>query len=207
VIGARRDQADISLGAGKTEGDHKTQQPLKIIIVGAGIAGLALAGLLGHSGHDVIVLEAAPKIAEVGAGITCSPNLTRLLSRWGLDNRLEKKVDSLTHVNLRRWEGGQFLGASPLMPRAQIRHGAPQYVIHRADLHKALMDEAESVAEIRVNSVVVSVDFDKPSVTLLDGTVLEADLIVGADGWFMTLYFEKNAENIRNEIPLSKANL
>jgi salicylate hydroxylase len=172
----------MSLGAGKTEGHHKTQQPLKIIIVGAGIAGLALAGLVGRSGHEVIVLEAAPKIAEVGAGITCAPNLSRLLSRWGLDSRLKKHVDSLTHVNLRRWEGGQFLGAAPLMPQAQVRHGAPQYVIHRAELHKALMEEAENVAEIRVNSMVVSVDFDKPSVTLLDGTIHEADLIVGADG-------------------------
>lgn len=150
--------------------------------MGAGIAGLALAGLLGRAGHEVVVLEAAPKIAEVGAGITCSPNLTRLLSRWGLDDRIQKHTDYLSHVNLRRWEGGELLGAAPLMPEVQKKHGAPQYVIHRADLHKALMDEAQTVAEVRVNSMVMAIDFEKPSVTLMDNTVLEADLIVGADG-------------------------
>lgn len=159
--------------------------------MGAGIAGLALAGLLGRSGHKVVVLEAAPKIAEVGAGITCAPNLTRLLSRWGLDGRIRKHTDTLGHINLRRWEGGQLLGASPLMPEVERNHGAPQYVIHRAELHRALMDEAQTVAEIRVNSMVVSIEFQKPSVTLMDGTVLEADLVVGADGRRNIHSFEK----------------
>ncbi|KAH7310133.1 putative salicylate hydroxylase [Rhexocercosporidium sp. MPI-PUGE-AT-0058] len=158
------------------------QTLLNIIIVGAGIAGLALAGIMGSSGHTVTVLEAAPAIGEVGAGIYCSPNLTRLLSRWGLDSYIRKYTDSLTHIKLRRWEHGEFLGAAPLMPEVEKIHGAPQYVIHRADLHRALMANAETVAEVRVNSMVTDVDFEKPCVTLSDGRVLEADLVVGADG-------------------------
>lgn len=153
-----------------------------MIIVGAGITGLALAGLLGRSGHQVVVLEAAPKIAEVGAGISCSPNQTRLLNRWGLDPRLRKHTDTMTKVHLRRWEAGELLGAAPLMPEVEARHGAPQYVIHRAELHGALMEDAQEVAEIRVNSMVVAIDFQKPTVTLQTGEVLEADLVVGADG-------------------------
>lgn len=155
---------------------------LDVIIVGAGIAGLALAGLLGRSGHKVVILEAAPAIAEVGAGITCAPNQTRLLSRWGLDARLRKHTDSLTGIKLRRWKHGELLGSAPMMPLVEKKHGAPSYVIHRAELHGALMDEAETVAEVRVNSMVVAIDFEKPSVTLQDGSVLEADLIIGADG-------------------------
>ncbi|EXJ70950.1 uncharacterized protein A1O5_05942 [Cladophialophora psammophila CBS 110553] len=160
----------------------KANHHLNIIIVGAGIAGLALAGILGHSGHKVIVLEAAPMIAEVGAGINCSPNLTRLLARWGLDKRVLKHTNSLTRIDLRRWKDGEFLGAATLMPEIERRHGAPQYAIHRADLHGALMEEAELVAEVRINSTVASIDFDKPSVTLSDGSMLEADTVVGADG-------------------------
>ncbi|OAG45498.1 hypothetical protein AYO21_00134 [Fonsecaea monophora] len=160
----------------------KANHPLSVIIVGAGVAGLALAGILGHSGHKVIVLEAAPVIAEVGAGINCSPNLTRLLSRWGLDKRVRQHTNSLTRIDLRRWKDGEFLGAATLMPEIERRHGAPQYAIHRADLHEALMGEAEAVAEVRINSMVTSLDFDKPSVTLSDGSVLEADVVIGADG-------------------------
>lgn len=160
----------------------QAQMPLNVIIVGAGIAGLALASIMGDSGHRVLVLEAAPEIAEVGAGIYCSPNLTRLLSRWGLDDYIRKHTNSLTQINLRRWEHGELLGSAPLMPEVEKLHGAPQYVIHRADLHKALMAKAETVAKIRVNSMVTDIDFDKPSVVLSNGEVLAADVVIGADG-------------------------
>ncbi len=158
------------------------KSPLNVMIVGAGVAGLALAGVLGHSGHKVTVLEAAPKISEVGAGINCSPNLTRLLGRWGLDKRVRKHTNALCRIDLRRWQDGDFLGAATLMPEIENRHGAPQYAVHRADLQYALLEEAETVAEVRINSIVVDVDFDKPSVTLHDGTVLDADVVIGADG-------------------------
>ena len=68
------------------------------------------------------------------------------------------------------------------MPEIEHRHGAPQYVIHRADLHKALWEEASTVANIRVNSMVLQIDFERPCVTLQDGTIIDADVIIGADG-------------------------
>lgn len=68
------------------------------------------------------------------------------------------------------------------MPEVERKYGAPQYVVHRADVHTAMMEQTERVAEVRVASMVVSIDFDKPSVTLANGATLEADLIVGADG-------------------------
>jgi salicylate hydroxylase len=178
----RRSQYSRDISSDAFLGHQRAQKPLKIIIVGAGLAGLALAARLGESSHQVIVLEAAPQIAEVGAGLTCAPNLTRLLSKWGLDGRLRKDTDALQYVSLRRWEGGEILGSSPLMPEVERKYGAPQYVVHRADIHTAMMEQAQKVADIRVNSMVLSVDFDKPSVTLVDGTSLEADVVVGADG-------------------------
>ncbi|KAJ9615426.1 hypothetical protein H2200_001501 [Cladophialophora chaetospira] len=155
---------------------------LNVIIVGAGIAGVALAGLLGHSGHNVTVLETAPAIAEVGAGLACAPNVSRLINHWGLNDRILKNATALKATNIVRWENGELLCSAPLMPAVQQRYGAPQYVIHRADLFGSLLEWAQAVAELRVNSTVVSVDFDIPSITLSDGTVLEADVIVGADG-------------------------
>lgn len=155
---------------------------MNIIIVGAGIGGLALASLLGRSGHRVTILEAAHEIAEVGAGLTCSPNLTRLLKRWGFEGRIREHADLLTRIDLRRWEEGLLLGSAPLSPLVEQNHGSPQYVLHRADIHSVLLEAAKEVAQLRVNAMVTSIDFQAPSVSLSDGTTIEADLVVGADG-------------------------
>lgn len=110
--------------------------------------------------------------------------MTRLLARWGHDRRLLRDTDGLSRINMRRWEGGEKLGAASLMPEVEQRHGAPQYVVHRADLHKALMDAAAEVAELRVNCTVQEIDFEKPAVTLQNGSVISADIVVGADGMY-----------------------
>lgn len=68
------------------------------------------------------------------------------------------------------------------MPEVEQRHGAPQYVIHRADLHTAFMDYALEVAEIRTNSIVVDINFEKTTVTLQGGSTISGDIVVGADG-------------------------
>src|ERR1700742_784707 len=88
-------RGDARPGADGNDAYQFAKHHLNIIIVGAGIAGLTLAAILGHCGHKVIVLEAAPVIAEVGAGIYCSPNLTRVLNRWGFDRRIRQHANGL----------------------------------------------------------------------------------------------------------------
>lgn len=56
-------------------------------------------------------------------------------------------------------------------------------MVRRDDLIQAVYDIAvDAGAKILFERYVVEVDENKPSVTLSDGTVMEADLIVGADG-------------------------
>jgi salicylate hydroxylase len=56
-------------------------------------------------------------------------------------------------------------------------------VIHRADYHKALMDEAQRLgAEIVLNAKVSDIDLDGGVVSVGDGTVYTSDVVVGADG-------------------------
>lgn len=59
-----------------------------------------------------------------------------------------------------------------------------QVVIHRADLHNALIDQALALSnvELRVNSTVTDVQFDQAAVTLADGTVVKGDVVIAADG-------------------------
>ena len=62
-------------------------------------------------------------------------------------------------------------------------------MIHRADYHGVLLDEATRLgAQLRLNAKVVDIDINtagKPSVVLESGDLVVADVIVGADGTFL----------------------
>jgi salicylate hydroxylase len=81
---------------------------LNIVVVGCGLGGLAAAYCLGSAGHNVTVLEAASAIGEVGAGIQVGPNLTRLLIRWGLSEKLKEVSVVPEAITFRRCESGPF---------------------------------------------------------------------------------------------------
>ncbi|KAJ5399680.1 Monooxygenase FAD-binding [Penicillium sp. CMV-2018d] len=153
--------------------------PLKVIVVGAGIGGMAAALTLGLRGHHVIVLEAAPKLMEVGAGIQVSPNMLRLFDRWGVSDLVHAQDVALEHIHVRRWDDGKLLGTMPVN-----KTFGQQVVIHRADLHNAIIDRALALpnVELRENSPVTDVQFSPASVSLANGEIICGDVVIGADG-------------------------
>ncbi|EED23091.1 salicylate hydroxylase, putative [Talaromyces stipitatus ATCC 10500] len=156
---------------------EQAKVPLNAIVVGGGIGGIATALSLGRRGHNVVILESAPKLMEVGAGIQVSPNMGRLLDRWGVAYR--EKATLLQQIDIRRWQDGSLLACIPCNPA----HG-DQLTIHRADLHNALIEKALSLPNVQllVNSHVVDVNFDKTEVILADGRVISGDVVLAADG-------------------------
>src|SRR5688572_10810633 len=56
-------------------------QKLTILVAGAGIGGLCFAAAASRRGHRVRVLERAPELGPVGAGITVQPNAMAALAR------------------------------------------------------------------------------------------------------------------------------
>ncbi|KAJ6095659.1 Monooxygenase FAD-binding [Penicillium sp. IBT 16267x] len=169
--------------------------PLDVIVVGAGIGGMAAALTLGLRGHRVVILEGAPKLMEVGAGIQVSPNMLRLFDRWGVSDLIHAQDVALEHIHVRRWEDGSLLGTMPVN-----KTFGQQVVIHRADLHNALIEKALELknVELRVNSVVTSVEFSPASVTLANGTVVRGDVVIGADGIKSTV-----RNHLLNDTPLT----
>ncbi|KAJ5673977.1 hypothetical protein N7462_009416 [Penicillium macrosclerotiorum] len=156
---------------------------LKVIVVGAGLGGLATAIALARSGHTITIYEQAQELGEVGAGIQIPSNSARLLSRLGLDPYLEKYVTEPETISFRRWESGKVIGLTKLMPNFRELFGAPYYVIHRANFHAALHQRAlELGVTVKLASRVVNYDPQGPILTLEDGTFASADLIVAADG-------------------------
>lgn len=111
------------------------------------------------------------------------PNSARLLLKWGLGEFLENKVVEPTSIKFRRWQDGSEIGCTNLVPEHRTIFGAPYYVVHRAHFHDALHQLALKLgARIEINAKVQVYDAEAPSVTLLDGRIFTADLIVAADG-------------------------
>lgn len=59
--------------------------PLKIIIVGAGIGGLAVAIGLARNGHQVTVFERLSSTTDIGYAFRITPNSDRCLKHLGID--------------------------------------------------------------------------------------------------------------------------
>jgi salicylate hydroxylase len=167
------------------------KRSLHALVVGGGIGGLSAAIALRRSGHRVTVLEQAPVLGEIGAGIQVAPNATRCLFSLGLQERLERTAVAAQGSVRRRWEDGRVLGEYPLGPAVEERFGAPYWHMHRADLHAALADAALDPAEagepidLRLNTVVAGVEPESgaaAAVVTEDGTRFEGDVVIGADG-------------------------
>jgi salicylate hydroxylase len=159
---------------------------IEIAIVGAGIGGLTAALALLKAGHRVRVYEQAPKLAEVGAGLSLSPTAVHGLNALGLHEALERHAYQPEDQAVRHYQD-----ARPLQwinrGRALVeRYGERYYLIHRADLHDSL---AEAVRAADPDAIVldrrctrIEDAGSRVRIEFADGSTAVADLLVGADG-------------------------
>lgn len=171
-----------------------TDHSNRILIAGAGVAGLSAALAFARRGAEVHIFERAPRLEEVGAGLQLAPNATRLLARLGaLDELLESAVEP-DAVILRRAGNLREIGRVPLGSAARARWGAPYLVSHRADLQRALMNAVSRHPgiELSTGTPVSDIDLERDAPKLLVGTEgrereISGRLIVGADGVWSTI--------------------
>ncbi|KKK26655.1 hypothetical protein ARAM_002541 [Aspergillus rambellii] len=157
--------------------------PPTVVIVGAGLGGLSCAIQCRRWGLRVHVLERAPKILQIGAGIQIPPNAGRVLATYGVLPEIRKKAIQVESLGLRRYADGSLLTERPLGKEFRDAMGAPWLVVHRADYHDILLKEAERLgAVVELDAEVVDVDVSETKVTLRSGKVIAGDVIVGADG-------------------------
>ncbi|KAF9065130.1 hypothetical protein BDP27DRAFT_1332328 [Rhodocollybia butyracea] len=156
---------------------------MRIIVIGGGLAGLSVAISLAQGGHDVEILESAPAITYIGAGIQVSSNSSLILRRLGIDKYIEKYCTEPVDLRMMRWKDGNLLVECPLKEPAQKEYNSPYWHIHRADLHRGLLEAAlDRGCKLHLNSRVVSIDPDAGSLLTQDGTTYSADFIVASDG-------------------------
>ncbi|KAI0517081.1 FAD binding domain protein [Xylaria bambusicola] len=171
------------------DGIREAAYQLHLIVVGAGLAGLAAAISTRLEGHRVTVLEKAPMLQEVGAGLQVTPNATRLFRHWGVYDELESKAAIPSYLAVRRYDGTQLLAYEDQFQEKMLhRWGAPFWDVHRVDLHTILVRRARALGiPVEVGCEVSDVDFGQAIVTSQDGRTFHGDVILGADGlWSRT---------------------
>jgi salicylate hydroxylase len=155
-----------------------------ITILGAGIGGLTAAIALARRGARVTVLDQAPEIGEVGAGIQITPNASAVLEALELGQRARKIGIELEAVELKDYRGGDPIIR---LEMSQSTHGNsnPYLLFHRADLIEMLAASAKrhGVSLIFGKQVSgVAIGFDQATLPIEDGTQRMCKILIGADG-------------------------
>jgi salicylate hydroxylase len=157
---------------------------MRILIAGAGIGGLTAALVLKRQGFDdVVVVEQASELREVGAGVQLGPNASKVLHRLGLEDELRRVAVAPIGTQSRNWRSGRVIRDFALGETYRARYGAPHLHIHRAHLH-AILARAVGHGSIRLASRVSGFSQDAEGVTLelSSSEKLQGDVLVGADG-------------------------
>lgn len=162
-----------------------------VLVAGGGIGGLMTALTLGKSGYPVHLLEQADKFEEVGAGVQLGPNATRILQEWTLLENLESTMVQPDEVRVLDAVQDRLVGRMPLGDAIRHRFGAPYAVIHRGDLHTALLDACRAEAGVTIETGQTIVGYEQSS----SGVELQTDkgrkipgaALVGADGLWSTV--------------------
>ncbi|CAG7934471.1 unnamed protein product [Penicillium olsonii] len=165
--------------------------PLKITVIGAGMAGLSSAIAISdiNPSHQITVLESNTSLSEFGAGLQLFPNSTRILHKWGLGPALEKVACQSARLSVRRWADNTELSFNMNNPTSTWLYGWPQSQLYRPDLQQALFERLEQLPNVSVKfgKPVRSVDHETGTIHTADGEIFEADLTVAADGiWSRT---------------------
>jgi 2-polyprenyl-6-methoxyphenol hydroxylase-like FAD-dependent oxidoreductase len=152
----------------------------QILVIGAGIAGLATTVALQRRGHDVTVIEERTDTSS-GAGISIWPNALAALDEIGLGDAVREAGGRVTAGAL-RWRDGTWL-RHPAHERLVKALGEPLVVIRRSALTTVLADAvAEGTLHHGLSAGELVSTADGVRVRLSDSTTREADAVVGADG-------------------------
>ena len=155
---------------------------MNIAIIGAGMAGLTTGIALKKFGHEVNIFEQAEQILPVGAAISLWSNGVKCLNYLGLTDKLAKlggQMDNLAYVDGLTGDVMTQFSLYPLIEEV----GQRPYPVSRAELQDLLMDEFGR-EHIHLSKKMTALHDDGTSVkvSFADGSEIQADLLIGADG-------------------------
>ncbi|MEU6743976.1 FAD-dependent oxidoreductase [Streptosporangium sandarakinum] len=153
---------------------------MRIVVVGAGLGGVAAAVGLHRTGHEVTLIERAAELREAGTGIVVMPNGLRALDALGLADGVRGHDIRAAQWGLRDRLGRPLL-VSDLVEALEVV-GTPA-MIERAELHRALRAPLPP-GLVRTATPVERLESDSTGVTVISGgnPVARADAVIAADG-------------------------
>jgi 2-polyprenyl-6-methoxyphenol hydroxylase-like FAD-dependent oxidoreductase len=157
-----------------------TKKRPKVVIVGAGIGGLAAAAGLKTAGLEVEIYERATELREVGAALSLMPNALSALARVGVKPEFTGRsvvFDALHFLT----KTGQPIRTIDFGYSSR-RTGQPCLAIHRASLQQALLEQVEG-CKLELGATVTGYARDGAGVVVSfkDGREARGDVLIGAD--------------------------
>ena len=159
--------------------------PKSAAIVGAGVGGLVAALSLAQNGVECDIVEQAPQLGEVGAGLQLSPNATWVLGQLGVLAEIEKHWREPDFVRLSSGLNLRSIAALPAGAAARTRWGAPYGVLHRSTLQQCLLSAVlrHPLCHLHLGTRIENAD--RRALSEIAGRSIS--LVVGADGvWSRT---------------------
>jgi len=157
-----------------------------VLIAGGGIGGLAAALALTRQGFKVKVLEQAPVIGEIGAGVQLGPNAFHAFDALGVGEKTRSRAVYTDYMVMHDAIDEYQIGKIPTGEAFRQRFGNPYAVIHRADVHNALLEGAQETGKVEIltSTRVQHIEQDTAQVTVVDqhGQAHSGQALIGADG-------------------------
>jgi salicylate hydroxylase len=157
-----------------------------VLVAGGGIGGLAAALALVRQGYRVKVLEQAPELGEIGAGIQLGPNAFHAFDALGVGPQARARAVYTDYMVMHDAIDEYQVGQIPTGEAFRQRFGNPYAVIHRADVHLSLLEGAQASGRIEclTDTRAVRIEQDANGVTVHDhkGRSHHGQALIGADG-------------------------
>lgn len=159
-------------------------KPQKILVVGAGFAGLSAAHWLGRAGHQVVVIERSPTLRDSGAQIDLRGPGVEVAKQMGILDAVKahqiheagfEMIDEHGRVKSRIMANTSGSGTESI---------TAEYEVMRGDFLRILYNAAKDHAEFRFDTIIEHFEQDEQQVTVHfnDGSTESFDLLIGADG-------------------------
>lgn len=151
---------------------HKKQ----IAIIGGGIAGLTFARSLGNEMYELHIFEKKEAFGEVGAAISVFPNALCVMEALGLLPEVLANSGAMQKVYLKTDKGA-------ILSRSEPRYEYPTVCIHRADLHRILLQNVPAQLYTHYAlSDISHLENGQVALRFENGETRNFDAVIGADG-------------------------
>ena len=165
---------------------NHTPNELPVLVAGGGIGGIAAALALVRRGFAVKVLEQAPQLGEIGAGLQLGPNGFAAFDALGIGEIARSRAVYTDEMVMHDALDEALVGRIPTGAAFRERFGNPYAVIHRADVHGSLLEGARATGRIEVatSTPVQRIEQSDAKVTVFDakGGQHRGIALIGADG-------------------------